>query len=381
MSRAHRFMILAGEVSGDLRAAGLIRALRERAPGSTFFGIGGERMRHEGAETFYDVDDLAVTGVSEALCRRGFFRRVFLEMWARIRERQPDALLLVDYPGFNLRFAERARTLGVRSVYYICPQVWAWHRSRVLRIAKSVNRLITIFPFEKAYFEGTGLPVDFVGHPLVDEARAELERPLPALPWRGSPRIALLPGSRAHEIRTILPVLWRAAGLLNRRFPDAGMILAAPSAAAAELVQRTVSGVAGGPRSWSIVTGETRQVLRQARAALVASGTATLEASLMACPTVIVYRVRPLTYLVGRLLIRVPHLGIVNIVAGREICPEFLQGRATPEAVASAMEPLLGETPQRAEMLHAFRDVNAALGPAGAEGRAADLVLETVRAG
>ncbi|HOW98626.1 MAG TPA: lipid-A-disaccharide synthase [Kiritimatiellia bacterium] len=371
-------LLVAGEVSGDMIAAGLVRAVRARAPDVRFVGIGGDELKAAGLELRRHVRDMAVMGLGEVLRRYGFFRRVFRETVELARALKPDLVVLVDYPGFNLRFAREARRLGLKVLYYVCPQVWAWHRSRIGLMAGVVDRLLAIFPFEPAVFEGTGLRVDFVGHPLADEAaRARAEPPAP-LPWNGEPRVALLPGSRRQEIHRILPLMWRAAGLLEKRHPGMSFILAAPSEQVAGLVRQGLAGLAGGPSRAEVVVGQTRQVLRQARAALVVSGTATIETALMECPQLVVYRTSWLTYAVGKRVVRVPHLGMVNLVAGRRLCPELIQHEATPEAMASALEPLLGDTPERAAMREGYREVIRALGEGGAADRAAGILLEEI---
>lgn len=376
MNRERRIMIIAGEVSGDMHAANLVRALRRCDPNLQFFGIGGDRMRDEGVDLFQHERHMSVMGLSEVLRRFSFFRRVFAETVAILRNQKPDALILVDYPGFNLRLAARAHALGIKVIYYICPQVWAWNRARIPRMARMIDRLLTIFPFEPDVFAGTGLRVDFVGHPLVDEARAARTEPGIDLPWAGSPRVALLPGSRAHEIRRILPVMRAAAEVVASRCPSASFLVASPSAAIAEIVRTTLADAGGQPARWSVVTGCTRQVLRQADAAFVASGTATIEASLMECPMAVVYRVGALTWLIGRLLVRLDHIGMVNIVAGRRLCPEFIQSAATPQAMADALMPLLSDTPARQEMQAGLRRVNELMGEGGAAERAAACVMQ-----
>lgn len=368
-------LIIAGEVSGDMQAARLVQAVRARAPGVAFYGIGGDEMQRAGVELFYHVKDMAVMGLSEVLRRFSFFWKVYYRMVELAAGRRPDAVILVDYPGFNLRFAGEAHRLGLKTIYFICPQVWAWNRSRIPKMARVVNRLITIFPFEGRHFEGTGLKVDFAGHPLVDDARLALAAPHAELPWGGAPGVALLPGSRVHEIERILPSMWRAARRIEKDFPSASFILAAPSAEIADVLRRVAGGAGPGPARWQIVAGRTREVLRQARAALVASGTATVETALMRCPMVVTYRVSGLTYLMGRLLVRTPYIGMVNVVAGRLVCPEYIQGAATPDALAAAVAPLLRDGPARDRMLADLDGVVQALGSGGAAERAADAVL------
>jgi len=381
MAEPTTLMFVAGEVSGDMHAAELARAMSLRLPGTRMFGIGGPRMREVGVETLHDIEEMAVMGIPEVVRRLPFFRRVFNEMQRAAAERQPAAVILVDFPEFNLRFAEAAHRMGLKVIYYVCPQVWAWRRGRIPRMAATIDRLVTIFPFEAAHFEGTGLRADFVGHPLVEQARAARAAPSQDLQWKGEPRIALLPGSRRNEIDRILPVIWKAAGTVQDRFPSAGFVVASPSESIAELTRQRIADVEGGPRNWTIVVGKTREVLRQAAAAMVVSGTATLEAALMRCPMVIAYRTALLTYLLSRLLVRVEHIGMVNIIAGKTVCPEFVQGDATPAALANALVPLVEDTPERSRMCDDLDRVIRQLGPGGAEQRAAAIVLEEIGIG
>lgn len=369
-------LIVAGEVSGDMHAAAVVRAAKAKRPGLSFFGIGGAEMRAAGVEILHDAEEMAVLGLFEVLQRYGFFRGVFNEMVSLLDSRRPDLVMLVDYPGFNLRLAREARRKGLRVFYYVCPQVWAWHRSRIPLMAEIVDRLAVIFPFEPAVFQGTRLKVDFVGHPLVDAAARARTEPLKPLPWAGEPRVALLPGSRGTEIRRMLPVMLSAGAMIEKAHPGAGFLVASPTDGAAAVARDILERTEDAPAHCDVVDGETRQVLRQARAAIVSSGTATIETALMGCPMAVVYKTSWPTYLIGKTLIRVPHLGMVNLVAGRPLCPEFLQHRATPEALARALEPLLSDTPGRAEMVRGLDEVRRALGDGGAAERAADVLLE-----
>jgi lipid-A-disaccharide synthase len=383
MKRHPRFLIVAGEVSGDMRAAGLVTALRRIWPEAEFFGLGGPRMRAAGVDTREDIASLAVMGFAEVLRRLPYFRRVFRATIAAARAERPDAAILVDYPGFNLRLAARLHALTLPVIYYVCPQVWAWHRARIPRMARTVDLLLTLFPFEPGFFDGTGLRVRFVGHPLVDRAAEARAAPECALPWRGTPRIALLPGSRAQEIDRLLPVFWSAAGRLQARRPEASFLVAAAAPEAEAHIRARIATLTGGPAHWDVVADRTWPVLRQARAALVASGTATVETALMRCPMLVVYRTSRLTYALARRLVRVPHIGMVNLIAEDRICPEFIQAAARPEALADALAPLLEDGPERARMLAGLDRVVAALGPGGSDTRAAEEIaalLTAVRA-
>ena len=372
----NQIMIIAGEVSGDQHASDLVRSIREKAPETAFFGIGGDLMRQEGVDTLYDVKDMAVMGLSEVFRRLGFFFKVFSVSLRVARERRPDAVILVDYPGFNLRFAKRANRLGLKVIYYICPQVWAWNRSRITRMARVVDRLITIFPFEVDCFKDTALPVAFVGHPLVEKSRDVLATPDILLPWQGKPRIALLPGSRVHEIDRLLPDMWDAAGELSTKHPEASFLIASPNSEMSATIRQLIDKTPGGPARWDCVAGQTRQILRQANAAIVASGTATIEAALMRCPMVVIYRVAPLTYFFGKMLVRVDNIGMVNIVAGKRICPELLQKDISGRTIANAIEPLLSDSDARAQILRELDTVIGALGDGGAAPKAAQIILD-----
>lgn len=371
-----RIMLVAGEVSGDMHAARMVREMLKLRPDARFFGIGGPELRACGMETVHDVGEMAVMGLTEVVLRYRFFRGAFDRMLELARSRKPALAILVDYPGFNLRLAKALRGMGVKVVYYICPQVWAWNRGRIPAMARVVNRLITIFPFEPEVFKGTGLRADFAGHPLAEEAMKTWTAPEAALPWAGPMRLALLPGSRRHEVQRILPRMWRAAALIDRRCEGSSFIIAAANEAVAGMARDMIPRLGPGPRRCATVCGQTRQVLRQARAAMVASGTATMESMFMRCPMIIVYRVSWLTYIPGRLLIRIPHIGMVNVVAGRGICPEFIQHRARPEAMAEAVMKIAGDGFEREAMLKGLGEVEARMGGPGAAERAARMAIE-----
>ncbi|MBU0677898.1 MAG: lipid-A-disaccharide synthase [Verrucomicrobia bacterium] len=374
MSRS--VMVVAGEISGDMHLAAVVREMQKTDSDILFWGIGGDEMAAAGVEIIHDVKEMAVLGLSEVLRRYGFFRRVFKQMVALLEERKPDAVLLVDYPGFNLRLAKQAHKRGVKVLYYVCPQVWAWHRSRIGKMAEIIDRLMVIFPFEVDVFRDVDLKVDFVGHPLVDKANAVLASPEKSLPWRGSPRCALLPGSRRQEVERLLPVMCEAASSLKKEHANISFIVAAPSERVAGWIRETAPS-----SDIEVVVDQTREVLRQADAAMVASGTATIETALMCCPMVVVYKTAAFTYWMGRKLVQVPHIGMVNIVAGSEICPEFIQGDATAQSISREISPLLTDTPRRGTMLKELESVAEALGEGGAAANAAAVILSEIRQG
>jgi len=377
-----RVMIVAGEMSGDQHAARLVRGLRAVRGDVKWFGIGGDALRREGVRTVVDARDMAVVGFFEVLARLSFFRRVFRRMVALLDAEKPDALLLVDYPGFNLRLAAQAHARGIPVLYYVSPQVWAWHRSRIPKMARMLDLLMVIFPFEVDVFKGTGLRTVFVGHPLVDSVRRTLAAPSPELPWpAGGRRIAILPGSRPQEIQRVLPPMLAAARELRRREPATVFLIPAASAEIAALIEAQLAGRPAAERAAvAVVTGQMREVVRQARAAMVCSGTATVETALLKCPLIVVYRTARLTYWFGRMIIRVPWLGMVNLIANRTLCPEFIQGAATPAAMADALESLLEDTPARQAQLAGLEEVARALEGAGPLKSAGEVVAAALGA-
>ncbi len=375
MSRS--VLVIAGEMSGDQHTAEVIRDVRAAAPDVRFFGIGGGEMRAAGCEIVEPIDRMAVMGLWEVIKRYGFFKQVFARMVALARERRPDLVLLTDYPGFNLRFAAEMKKLGIPVLYYISPQVWAWKKKRKARMAEVINRLMVILPFEVQVFAGTGLRTDFVGHPLVEKTARFLATPPEPLPWPESPRVALLPGSREQEIHRILPLLYDAALRLRQIRPDVRFLVAAASPASEALIrlQPLPAGLEG---AVEVLAGRTYEILRQSRAAMVASGTATLDTALLGCPMIIAYRTSALTYAVARRVVTIPHIGLVNIVSGRTVCREFIQDAADPAAMAAAVDDLLPDGPARADMQRAFADLRATLSPGG-HTTAAEILMEMVK--
>jgi len=316
-----------------------------------------------------------VMGFVEVFKRYPFFKRTFNEMLAEADQRKPDAALLVDYPGFNLRLARELKKRGVKVLYYVCPQVWAWSRGRIPKMAEIIDRLMVIFPFEIEVFKDVDLKVDFVGHPMVDELREFRTKEPEPLPWNGKKKIALLPGSRKQEIIHILPRLLEAAKLIEDSRPDVSFLIPVPERRLA-LVESVLQTVAKAPRNISILAGRAREVLKQADAAFVASGTATLEAALLRCPTVLVYRVGFLNYLFTRLLIRIPWVGIANIISGKEIMPERLQQHMRPIELVAMIDPLMNDTPARAVMIENFQTLEKMLGAGSPAGRVAAIISE-----
>ncbi len=317
------------------------------------------------------VEDAAVMGVWEVLKRYGWFKRRFEEMLAELREFRPDVLLLIDYPGFNLRFAEAVRREcpETRLIQYISPQVWAWHKERIPKMARLLDELLCILPFEKPLFQGAGLRTTFVGHPLVDEL--ETAR-LPGIS-RDEELVGLFPGSREREVARLFPMMIECARQL--RDWRGGLRFEVPAASAKLAVQiRAMLAAAGAPDLITVTHGGSHALMQRASCAVIASGTATLEAAYFGLPYCLVYRVAPLTYLLGRMLVKIRHIGLVNILAGEEVVREFVQTKAEPAAVAGVLRDLLESPEQRDALQRRLDEVTAMLGGAGAHRRAAERV-------
>lgn len=375
-----KIFIVAGEASGDQHAAPLMRAIQERSQYPVVFrGIGGDAMREAGLNPLLHCDSISVIGFWEVLKRIRFFARLLKKTIEEIREWKPDIVLTVDYPGFNLRLAKAAKKMGFKTVHYICPQVWVWHRSRIWKIAKALDALITIFPFEPACFEPTTLRPVFAGHPLVDRAAETFASPEEPLPWLATGRrVALLPGSRASEISRLLPDMLAAAALLEANLEEpVSFIIPASSPRTKSLVNSVLDSVSRKPTHLTIVDGKAREVMRQAEAAAVASGTATLEASLMLCPCVLIYRASWLTYRLGRIVLRKAGcIGLANLITGKKIMPELIQHDLSAETLSNALSQYLINAEARSKAIEGLQEANAVLGSGDAATRAAQTVLE-----
>jgi lipid-A-disaccharide synthase len=335
-------------------------------------------MRDAGVEPIVPMEEVSVVGGWEVLTRLGAVLRARSALLGALRD-PPDIVIPVDYPGFNLRFAHRAKSQGIPVLYYIGPQIWAWWKGRLAKMARAVDHAAVVFPFEVPLYRGAGIPVTYVGHPLAEDLQVELDesglRRQAGLPER-DPYVAILPGSRPHEVRRILPPMLDAVRILRQRRPDLTAILAAASDELALEAERLGAGGESGVR---IVTGQTPAVTAHARGALVASGTATLESAILGTPLVIAYRLAPLTWFLAKRLVKVQWVGLANIVAGEEVAPELLQGKATGEAMAAALEPLLEEGELRQRTLERLSGVRGKLGTPDAAGRVAGLALELIR--
>ncbi len=370
-----RVYCVAGEVSGDIHGAELIGSLPEVLGPVDVRGLGGPRMKARAPEVTDWLEDAAVLGLWEVLKKYGWFRERMADTIAALERDRPDVLVLIDYPGFNLRLAKALRQRGYRGkiAYYISPQVWAWKRGRIPEMARTLDLMMCIFPFEKALYEASGLRTEFVGHPLVDELAPERRDVT-----RDPKLVGLFPGSRSREIEALFPAMAGAARILRETHPDLRFVTAAVNNRLADRL-RELAETAGVPVE--ISRGDIHLWMQTCGCAVIASGTATLEAAFFGLPYCLVYKVVWLTAAVARRVIKVPYLGIVNNLAGRAVVEELLQERATPEDIAGTLDMLL-TSPERREALSTdLLAVAATLGEGGTHRRAAEAVTALLRTG
>jgi lipid-A-disaccharide synthase len=366
-------MIVTGEASGDHHGALLLQALKRRVPGLRCCGIGGDELRQAGMRLLYHNHALAVVGAIEVLAHAPHILRAFRALRREITTAPPDLIIFIDYPDFNLRMAAFASRRGVPVLYYISPQIWAWRQGRAKKIARIVDTMAVIFPFEVPFYKKVGANVHCVGHPLMDQPVALLSR-TEALQRFGLkdtwPIIGLLPGSRAGEIKRLLPPMLGAAERIRTRYPDAQFIIPAAPGVSRERINAEADAVQAPVH---VVSGNFQDAVNCCDIALVASGTATLQTALLGKPMIIVYRISPLTYLLGRMLIRVPYIGLVNIIAGSLVAPELIQHDATAGRIAEEALALLKDDGRRSKIQQQLAAVKQALGGPGASERVAEL--------
>jgi lipid-A-disaccharide synthase len=369
----NRVMLIAGELSGDVHGARLVRELKRRRPELELYGVGGDGMAQAGMQLIHHIRDLSFMGFAEVLRHLPTIRRVRQKLEDELARRKPDVVVLVDYPGFNLRFARQAKARGLRVLYYISPQVWAWGRRRVKKMRDLIDKMFVVFPFEVDIYRQAGIAVEFVGHPLL-EAIDELKTDSG---FRGRFGIAserrllgLLPGSRAQEVVRILPIMAEAAAVLRKEFNCEVAVGVAPNLPV-NLYRRLLTQ----NPDFRLVTGATSELMKNADLEFVTSGTATLEAACFGTPMVVVYKTSFATYWIGRMLITLKNIGLVNIVAGRQVVPELIQGRLTSRNLVREAQRILRDTTLAQRMRTELLAVREKLGTIGASAKVAEQVL------
>jgi lipid-A-disaccharide synthase len=376
-------LIVAGEASGDLHGANLVKAMKDIDRDIMFRGIGGDKMVIAGVDIVAHASQMAAVGLTEVFSRSGAILGSYFRMRSILKKEKPDLLILIDYPGFNIRLAGVARKSGVPVLYYISPQLWAWRSGRVHKLAKSVDRMAVILPFEKDFYlkTGTDLPVEYVGHPLMDQVPLFMNRDTIEKEFgikSGDSIIALLPGSRDQEVSKLLPVMLEAARIISSRVQNLKCIIpVAPT-----ISQDHVKRITQGSRLNIVLTGKgVYRALKVSDLALVASGTATLETAIMGVPMIVTYRMSPVSYSIAKRVVKVPYVGLVNLVAGEEVAPELLQGDVRPDIIAEKAIGILCDDNRKREIRDKLARVTESLGGPGASKRTARIAFEIIKGG
>ena len=370
-----RILISAGEASGDIHAAAVTAAIKKIDPSAEVFGMGGDALRNSGGEVLFDIKDHGVMGFVEVIKKLPALFQLRDDFEKVMDERKPDCLITVDYPGFNMKLAKLAHEKGIPVISYIAPSAWAWHKSRAKNVAKIVDRVACIFPFEYDVYKEAGAKVEFVGHPLVDIVKPSMtinEANAFAGKKEGRKLILLMPGSRLMEIEKMLPTLLDAAKIIKKQLPEVDFVMPRAGTIPVNLLEDKIKSSGLEVR---ITEGHNYDLFSVADLALATSGTVTLEAALCGLGSVIVYRTNPLTYMIAKMVVNIPHIGLPNIVAGKSVVPELIQNDFTPIKVAkAAMELLEGE--RNALLKKDLEYVKERLGKPGAVNRVAELVLK-----
>jgi lipid-A-disaccharide synthase len=378
-TKGKRVLIIAGEASGDLYGGNLVKAIRAVDSSVFFLGVGGLHMREAGVKLLWNADEMGVVGlpgVKRLLTIMSVFRAVStnLQRW------RPDLVVLIDYPEFNLLVAGKAKKLGIPVMYYIGPQIWAWRSGRIKTIRRRVDRMVVILPFEERIYREGGVEVSFVGHPLLDVIRVTNEKSLIRSRYskdRASRLVGLLPGSRINEISKLLPVMLDAAAALAKDIPDIHFLMPLAPTIRSHQIDHYLRGR---ELSLTVVENNTHEVIQVCEMMIAASGTVTLEAAILGTPLVVVYKVNPLTYWLGKRLIKVQHVALANIVAGEAVAPELIQHEANPEHIAREAIAILGDSDRQAWIRQRFAEVRDSVGKPGASARTAAIALELMDA-
>jgi lipid-A-disaccharide synthase len=367
-------MIMTGEVSGDLYGSLLAKEILRLEPGARIYGVGGDKMRESGVDTFLDSDDLSVVGFWEAITKLGRLRRALNYAKKQIDGIRPDLLVLIDYPGMNLRLAEFAKSRGIKVLYYVSPQIWAWGGNRVKLIRRNVDKMAVILPFEVDIYRKEGIDVAYVGHPLIDIVKTQLDRSA-FLESVGIPKdqsfVTLLPGSRLQEIRQHLDPLTSAADLIRQKLPDLRFVVVTLPALR-DLVKEQIARAAG---HITVTTDHRYEAVRFSELAIACSGTTTLEAAILGTPMIVIYRLAFFSWVIGKMIVKVPYISLANLVAGERVVPELIQKDVNARALADEALCLLTDDERRRTMIDQLGAVRERLGSGGATARTAELAL------
>jgi lipid-A-disaccharide synthase len=372
--KSKKILLVAGEVSGDLHGSHLVEALQRIEPEIQFFGVGGEGLKGRGMKLLYPAQSLSVVGITEVFVKLRTVLQALRGLKGSLEREKPDLIILIDFPEFNLRLAKIARRRGIPVVYYISPQIWAWRPQRIKLIARVVKKMIVLFPFEVPLYETAGVDVEWVGHPLLDIVKPTLPKEKAFREFGLDPKrrtVGLLPGSRIHEIERLLPPLLASTHLLQKEIPDLQFVIPLAPGISRTILSSQMKNISFPVK---VVEGFTYDVMNLSDLLIMASGTATLEGAILGKPMIIVYKVSLPSYWVGRALIRVDHIGLVNLVAEREIAPELIQKDVNPERIADEASRILRDPILSRKMAESMDEVRQKLGEPGAAQRAAQIV-------
>ena len=377
--KSYRFLIVAGEASGDLHGSGLVHALKVIYPSCQFSGLGGKRMREEGVETFFDIDRMGAVGFVEVLSDLSHYWNVYRVLAGEISSGKYDAVILIDYPTLNLRLARQCRKHGCRVFFFISPQVWAWRKGRIKDIRRTVDKMFVLFPFEEEMYNKEGVSAEFLGHPFVETVRPTMSREEAIQEFSLDPErktIGLLPGSRNNEIQFLLDLMIDSAGEIRKEIKGSQFILPVADTLDPEMIRRRLKS---NPLDIRVVTGKSYDVMNCCDYLIVASGSATLEAGLMGCPMVIVYRLKWITYWLARFLLNTKVYGLVNVVAGEKVVPELIQNKATAKNVADEALKVLDDPEKHGILRSRLFQVRGSLGQPGVMGRIAGRIFKILQ--
>ncbi|WP_312479786.1 lipid-A-disaccharide synthase [Kosakonia cowanii] len=372
--------LVAGETSGDILGAGLIRALRARVPNARFVGVAGPRMQAEGCEAWYEMEELAVMGIVEVLGRLRRLLHIRADLTRRFSELQPDVFVGIDAPDFNITLEGNLKKRGIKTIHYVSPSVWAWRQKRVFKIGKATDLVLAFLPFEKAFYDRFNVPCRFIGHTMADAMPLDPDKNAARAHQGISPQarcLALLPGSRGAEVEMLSADFLRTAQLLRERYPELEVVVPLVNAKRREQFEQIKAQVAP-DLTVHLLDGQAREAMIASDAALLASGTAALECMLAKCPMVVGYRMKPFTFWLAKRLVKTPYVSLPNLLAGREVVKELLQEECQPQALAAALEPLLANSETRHEMHDLFRELHQRI-RCNADEQAADAVLELAK--
>jgi len=369
-------MVIAGEASGDIHGSRLVRAMKEKNSALFFSGIGGRDLRKEGVKTLVNSEELSVVGITEVFSKLIVILKAISMVKKSLKSMRPDLLILIDFPDFNLRIAGAAKKLNIPVLYYISPQIWAWRQGRVNKIGKLVDHMAVILPFEKQFYKKHNIPVTFVGHPLLDNSRI-FDKSLNKTTDNESV-MGLLPGSRDGEIARHLPVMLEAARLISEQKKKIKFIVSVASSAKKKHIEHIIKKYKK-TINLDIVTDTVDRIFKQCGLVVAASGTVTLEAAISVTPMIIIYKVSPISYWLGKIMIKINNIGLVNLIAGREIVPELVQNKASPENIADKALAILNDSQGLEKLRNELCGIRDLLGGPGASERVADIALSMLQ--